>query len=313
MSEPVPTTTPAYHTLDRKPDRKPFIIDSHHHLWDVTSAHDYTWLRGLDGIDRSFLASDLQAALRESGVDAAILVQTIHSLDETRDFLRFAAETPEIAGVVGWVDLTSPQVAAQIADLKAGPHGEYLIGIRHLVHNEDDPNWLLQDSVYRGLQALADAGLTYDLLLRTRELPSAITVANDFPHLKFVIDHIAKPPIASGEREPWATHMREFAAMEHVSCKLSGMVTEADHAAWTPEDLKPYVATVWEIFGPDRLMYGSDWPVCLLAAEYREVIGALRTVLDELGVLDAATEAPIFARTAARWYGLDLEALRDRP
>lgn len=291
--------------------RKPFVIDSHHHLWDVTSAHDYAWLRGLDAIDRSFLATDLQAALRESGVDAAILVQTIHSLDETRDFLRYAAETPEIAGVVGWVDLTSPQVASQIADLKAGPHGEYLVGIRHLVHNEADPDWLLQESVQQGLHALADAGLTYDLLLRPRELPSAITVARDFPHLKFVVDHIAKPPIASGQLEPWASQMREFAALEHVSCKLSGMVTEANLVSWTPDDLKPYIETVWEIFGPDRLMYGSDWPVCLLAAEYRDVIGALRTVLDDLGVLNETTEASVFAGTAARWYGLDLEKLRD--
>jgi L-fuconolactonase len=286
---------------------RPFVIDSHHHLWDTASDHDYTWLRGLDPIDKPFLAPDLQKVLAESGVDAAVLVQTIHSLDETHDFLRFAAETPEIVGVVGWVDLASPQVASQIADLKASPHGEYLVGIRHLVHNEERPDWLLQDSVQQGLQALADAGLTYDLLLRPREMESAITVARDFPHLKMVIDHIAKPPIASGELEPWASRLREFAPLEHVACKLSGMVTEADHATWTPEDLKPYVATAWEIFGPDRLMYGSDWPVCLLAAEYREVIGALRTVLDDLGVLDEASEAAVFAGTAAHWYGLNLD------
>jgi len=295
---------------DQPTRTKPLIIDSHHHLWDPAGPHDTAWLRGLDRIDRPFLAADLQAVLRESGVDAAVLVQTIHSLDETRDYLRIASETPEIIGVVGWVDLTSAQVASQIADLQAGPHGEYLVGIRHLVHNEENPDWLMQESVQNGLQALADAGLTYDLLLRPREMDSAITVARDFPHLKMVIDHIAKPPIASGELEPWASKLREFAGLEHVACKLSGMVTEADHDSWTPEDLKPYIATAWEIFGPDRLMYGSDWPVCLLAAEYREVIGALRTVLDELGVLDEATEASLFAGTAARWYGLDLARLR---
>lgn len=290
---------------------KPLVIDSHHHLWDTASGHDYAWLRGLEPIDRPFGASDLQAVLRESGVDAAVLVQTIHSIDETLDFLRIASETPEIVGVVGWVDLASPQVASQIADLKASPHGDYLVGIRHLVHDEPDPDWLLREPVQNGLQALADAGLTYDLLLRPREMESAITVARDFPHLKMVVDHIAKPPIAGGELEPWASRLREFAPLEHVACKLSGMVTEADHASWTPEDLKPYVATAWEIFGPGRLMYGSDWPVCLLAAEYREVIGALRTVLNDLGVLDEAAEASVFAGTAARWYGLDLDALNN--
>lgn len=288
-----------------QPRSQPLVIDSHHHLWD-TSRRTFEWLANLPQINKPFLPEDMRPLLKAAGVDATVLVQTITDLDETREFLQFAANTDFIAGVVGWADLTAPDIDVILEDLKRGPNGQYLVGIRHLVHDEDNPDWLLREDVQHGLDALANAGLVFDVLVRPRELPSAITIARDFPHLKMVIDHIAKPPIASGELEPWASQMREFAALEHVACKLSGMVTEADHEHWTPEDLKPFVSTVVEIFGPDRLMYGSDWPVCLLAASYTEVIGALRTVLTELDVLTPDSEAAIFGNTAIRWYGLDL-------
>ncbi|HEU0164775.1 MAG TPA: amidohydrolase family protein [Thermomicrobiales bacterium] len=288
---------------------QPVVIDSHHHLWDTTK-RTFGWLQDLPAINRPFLPEDMRPLLAAAGVDATVLVQTIEDLDETREFLQFAADTDFIAGVVGWADLTDPAISDTLRTLKDGPNGQYLVGIRHLVHNEEEPDWLLRAEVQHGLNALADAGLVYDLLVRPRELPSAITVARDFPHLKMVVDHIAKPPIASGELEPWASLMREFAALEHVACKLSGMVTEADPVSWTIDDLKPYVSTVVEIFGPDRMMYGSDWPVCLLAADYQQVIGAARTTLDELGVLTPASEAAIFGNTAAHWYGLDLSPYR---
>lgn len=288
-----------------QPRSQPLVIDSHHHLWD-TSRRTFEWLANLPQINKPFLPEDMRPLLKAAGVDATVLVQTITDLDETREFLQFAANTDFIAGVVGWADLTAPDIDVILEDLKRDPNGQYLVGIRHLVHDEDNPDWLLREDVQHGLDALANAGLVFDVLVRPRELPSAITIARDFPHLKMVIDHIAKPPIASGELEPWASQMREFAALEHVACKLSGMVTEADHEHWTPEDLKPFVSTVVEIFGPDRLMYGSDWPVCLLAASYTEVIGALRTVLTELDVLTPDSEAAIFGNTAIRWYGLDL-------
>jgi len=284
---------------------RPLVIDSHHHLWD-TSKRAFGWLANLPQINKPFLPEDMRPLLKAAGVDATILVQTITDLDETQEFLQFAADTDFIAGVVGWADLTAPDIDEILAGLQRGPNGHYLVGIRHLVHDEDDPDWLLREDVQHGLDALANAGLVFDVLVRPRELPSAITIARDFPHLKMVIDHIAKPPIASGELEPWASQMREFAALEHVACKLSGMVTEADHEHWTPGDLKPFVSTVVEIFGPDRLMYGSDWPVCLLAADYVEVIDALRTVLRELDVLTPDSKAAIFGNTAIRWYGLDL-------
>jgi L-fuconolactonase len=210
-----------------------------------------------------------------------------------------------VAGVVGWVDMTDHQAAGLLNELRAGENGNYLVGIRHQVHDEEDEDWLLQESVQANLEALAIHGLVYDLLVKTRELPAAITTARDFPHLRFVVDHIAKPPIASGQIDEWSTLMHEFAGHEHVACKLSGLVTEANQDSWTVEDLKPYVSTVYEIFGPDRLMFGSDWPVCTLAASYDQVVDALRETLTSLGVLDEVTDAAIFGATAIHWYSLD--------
>ena len=286
-------------------DQPVYRIDSHHHVWDP-ARRDYPWMAGLDAIERPFTASDLKPLLEANGFHGSVLVQTVSDVDETREFLELAAETPFILGVVGWVDLDELDVAASIQNLQAGKGGEYLVGIRHQVHDEDDPDWLLREEVQRGLEAVAEAELAYDLLVRPRELPAAITVARDFPHIRFVVDHIAKPPIASGEMEPWSELMHEFAGLENVACKLSGMVTEASHDGWTVEDLKPYVRTVLEVFGPERMMFGSDWPVCLLAASYDEVVQAARQVLSDLDVLTPEAERAIFGDTAIRWYGLDV-------
>jgi L-fuconolactonase len=285
-----------------------YRIDSHHHLWDPAK-RDYPWMRGLDAIYRPFTVDDLGPLLAANGIDGTVLVQTVSDLDETRDFLATAARTAFIAGVVGWADLEKLDLAADLDALRAGDGGERLVGIRHQVHDEDDPDWLLREEVQRGLEVLADRHLVYDLLVRPRELPAAITAARDFPHLRFVVDHIGKPPIATGELEPWASLMGEFAGLENVACKLSGMVTEADTETWQPADLVPYVRTAVEIFGPDRLMWGSDWPVCLLAADYARVLDATRQVLGELDVLSDAAERAIFGETAVRWYSLDTSRL----
>lgn len=278
-------------------------IDSHHHLWDP-AGRAYPWLAGLDAIQRRFGVEDLLPLLAANDLDGSVLVQTVSDVDETRDFLKTAAATPEIFGVVGWVDLTDSNVGPTIQDLREGDGGAFLVGIRHQVHDEQNPDWLLHEDVQRGLEAIATADLVYDLLVRPRELPAAITVARDFPHLRFVVDHIAKPPIASGELEPWSELMHEFSGLDNVACKLSGMVTEADHDHWSPDDLLPYIRTVVEVFGPDRLMFGSDWPVCLLAASYDEVIQATRSVLAELDALTPEADAAIFGGTATRWYRL---------
>jgi L-fucono-1,5-lactonase len=277
------------------------IVDAHHHVWDPGRA-DYPWLtEELASIRRPFTPDDLAPLLATTGVDATVLVQTRSSLDETREFLTTAASTPFIRGVVGWVDLADPGVNDSIAALRAGPGGERLVGIRHQVHDEPDPDWLLRDDVGRGIRAVRDAGLVYDLLVRPRELPAALALVRREPETRFVIDHIAKPPIRTGALQPWADRIAPFATLEHVACKVSGMVTEADWQRWRPADFSPYVDHVLDVFGPRRLLFGSDWPVCLLAASYDQVIGLAR---ETLGGLSEDETAAVFGGTATEVYRL---------
>jgi L-fuconolactonase len=276
-------------------------VDAHHHFWDPATA-DYPWLTDdLAPIRRAFGPTDLAPLLRESRIDQTVVVQTRSSHDETRDFLATAAAHPFIAGVVGWVDLTEPSVGDDLTALRAGPGGDRLVGIRHQVQDEPDPEWLGRADVRRGLGEVASAGLAYDLLVRTRELPAAIDAAAALPGLRFVLDHAAKPPIASRVREPWTTLIRRLARLENVSCKLSGLVTEADWATWKPDHLRPYVETVLEAFGPARVMFGSDWPVCLLAASYERVVETATELTREL---TATERARVFGGTAIETYEL---------
>jgi L-fuconolactonase len=279
------------------------IVDAHHHFWDPATA-DYPWLTDeLAVIRRRFTPADVAPELAAAGVAATVLVQTRSSQGETAEFLALAAATPFIRGVVGWVDLTAPAVPDAIAALRAGPGGERLAGIRHQVHDEPDPAWLLREDVIRGLRAVAAAGLAYDLLLRPRELPAALALARRLPDVRFVIDHLAKPSIASGAAaiEPWRALIAPFAELEHVACKVSGLVTEADWSSWSPADLQPFVDVALDTFGPRRLMFGSDWPVCLLAATYGQVVDATRATLNGL---TATERAAVMGDTATRIYGL---------
>jgi L-fuconolactonase len=277
------------------------IVDAHHHFWDPATA-DYPWLTDeLAVIRRAFGPDDLAPLLRSTGVEASVLVQTRSSLEETVDFLAIASRTPWIRGVVGWVDLTDPAIDEALARLQEGAGGEQLVGIRHQAHDEPDPDWLVRDDVVRGIEAVGRAGLVYDLLVRPRELPAALALARRLPDVRFVADHIAKPPIASAALEPWASGMAAFRELEHVACKLSGMVTEADWSTWTPADLQPYVDHVLDVFGPERLLFGSDWPVCLLAATYEQVVAAARYALARL---TDEERAAVLGATAARIYGL---------
>ena len=234
-------------------------------------------------------------------MDATVVVQARHDLAETRELLATAAVTPFIAGVVGWVDLTADDVAGTIDALRAGPGGDRLVGIRHQVHDEPDAAWLVRRDVRRGLAAVEAAGLAYDLLVRPREFPAARAVVEDLPDLQFVVDHLAKPPLRGGETEPWAAGLRSFGARPNVWCKLSGLVTEADWATWTVGDLAPFVEAALSAFGPDRLLFGSDWPVCLLAASYQDVIGAARELTASLG---PSERAAVFGGTARSVYRL---------
>jgi L-fuconolactonase len=276
-------------------------VDAHHHFWDPATA-DYPWLTDdLAAIRRAFGPADLAPLLAESGIDLTVLVQTRATLDETREFLATAAAHPFIAGVVGWIDLTGASIRDDLASLRAGPGGDRLVGIRHQVHDEPDPAWLARADVRRGLREVASAGLVYDLLVRARELPAAIDAAVALPELRFVLDHAAKPAIVSHVREPWSKLIRHLAGLANVSCKLSGLVTEADWATWQPDELRPYVETVLEAFGPSRLMFGSDWPVCLLAASYERVVDTATELTAELAVTE---QARVFGGTAIETYGL---------
>jgi len=284
------------------------VIDAHHHFWDPAKA-SYPWMTdALAPIRRRFGPEDLEPLLAPNGVDRTVLVQTRSSLDETRELLATAAQHEFIAGVVGWVDLTA-DVPKQIASLQAGAGGKKLVGIRHQVHDEADPEWLGKKDVRRGIAAVGKADLAYDILVRTRELPAALALVKALGDMRFVIDHIAKPPIASGETADWAARMKPLAALPNVVVKLSGMVTEADWRRWTVRDITPYVQRVLEWFGPERCMFGSDWPVCLVAASYARVIDVCGQAI---GDLPPAERERIFGGNAAELYRLPVPATADR-
>jgi len=279
------------------------VVDAHHHLLDPART-EYPWLTpDHAAIDRRFGPEDLAPELAAAGIDRTILVQTVSSLDETREFLSTALTVRFIAGVVGWVDLTDPAASEVIRGFRAGPGGGGLVGIRHQVHDEPDPDWLSRPDVRRGLQAVEAAGLAYDLLIRSRELPSALAVARERPGLRCVIDHLAKPPIRSGATEPWASLLRPFGELPNVWCKLSGLVTEAEPVTWRVDDLARFVDIALGIFGPTRLMFGSDWPACLLAASYGEVVSTARELTADLS---SAERDAIFGGAAERAYGLSV-------
>jgi L-fuconolactonase len=280
-------------------------IDAHHHFWDP-ARYVYPWMEGsiMDPVRKRFSPEDLQGELARSGIDGTVLVQTLSSLDESRELLETASRWEWVRGVVGWVDLAAADVADQLDELGASPGGDRLVGVRHQVHDEDDPRWLCRAEVRRGLATLASRGLTYDLLLKAREIPAATETAQALPELSFVVDHIAKPRIVDGRDPAWEAGMPGLAALANVQVKLSGMVTEADWTSWRPEDLQPFVSRVVDLFGTQRLMFGSDWPVCLLAASsYQEVVVALQQAL---GDLSEDESRQLFGANAERFYGLTL-------
>jgi L-fuconolactonase len=281
---------------------QPTLVDAHHHFWDL-SVRDQEWITGpeMAPIRRDFGPADLEAEARAAGVTATVLVQTISVPQETPEFLALAHDSDLVAGVVGWTDLTDPAVADRLAELRELPGGDKLVAIRHQIQGEPDPEWILRPAVRRGLSAVAAAGLAYDLVVLPHQLPAAARAADLLPGLTFVLDHLGKPPVAAGGIEPWAHHVSRLAERPNTVCKLSGLVTEADWAAWTVEGLRPYADTVLGAFGPGRLMFGSDWPVSTLAATYAEVLAAARALT---GSLAEDERAEVFGGTARRVYGL---------
>jgi L-fuconolactonase len=275
------------------------IVDAHHHLWDL-SVRDQDWITDppMGVIRRSFLEPDFVAAA--PSVSASVLVQTVCVPEETPEFLAVAASSDMVAAVVGWTDLTSPAVADALTELVGGADGSWLRGIRHQVQGEPDPEWLCRKDVWNGLTAVGTHGLVYELLTLPRQLPAARRTVAALPNVPFVVDHCSKPAIGSDPGE-WAELVRSLAAHENVTCKLSGLVTEADWTSWDVAQLRPYFEVVLDAFGADRLMFGSDWPVCLLAATYEEWLGAARELVSELS---PGEQASIFADTAHRVYAL---------
>ncbi|WP_406089590.1 amidohydrolase family protein [Streptomyces sp. NBC_01013] len=281
---------------------RPRIVDAHHHVWDL-SVRDQDWITGeeLAPLRRDFGLADLEPEARANGVCATVLVQTVTVPEETPEFLALADGSDLVAGVVGWTDLTAPDIADTLAALRELPGGDRLVSLRHQVQGESDPRWLLRADVQRALAAVADTGLAYDLVVQPHQLPAAVRAAELLPGLTFVLDHAGKPPIATGLTHPWADDLRALAALPNTVCKLSGLVTEADPHDWTVKDLRPYTDTILDAFGPGRLMFGSDWPVCRLAATYTEVV---ETAIVLLGSLADDERGAVLATTAERVYGL---------
>ena len=279
------------------------IVDSHHHFWDRTlTKFDYSWQEneGLEKICKSFLPADLRPMIDRAGVDKTVFVQTQHDVEENRWVLELAEQNDWIAGVVGWVDLASPDCEAQVEEFKAHPK---FVGVRHVIQDVPNDDFIIQDDVLRGLGVLEKHNIPFDLLFYVKHLKHAATVAKRFPELRLVINHLAKPVIKESRTEGCQEHFVEAAKHENVYCKLSGMVTEADWENWKADDLKPYVDIALENFGPDRCMFGSDWPVCELAATYQQTFDAL---LHCIGGLSESEREKILGLNAIEFYSLNV-------
>jgi L-fuconolactonase len=273
-------------------------IDAHHHLWRYTPA-EYGWIdETMGALQRDFLPADLKAAMATVGIDGTIAVQARQTLEETRWLLDLADANAEIRGVVGWAPIAGEDFPACMEEFDGR---EKLKGLRHVIQGEKDEHYILREDFNSGIRTLVGSGLVYEILIYERHLADTIYFVDDHPEQVFVLDHIAKPQIAAGVMEPWAGQMRELALRENVWCKVSGLVTEAKWDAWSPETLKPYLDVAVEAFGPERVMAGSDWPVCLVACGYTQWWQVLR---DYFAGFSEAERASIFGGTATSVYGL---------
>jgi len=291
-------------SIEPEAGQTPVVVDAHHHLWSDPAA--YPWLAGpgLEVLRRPFAPDDLLAETAAAGVAATVLVEGGRErYDEVPEHLALAAATERIAGVVAWADLADRRLGDALERYRHLDGGDLLVGVRSQVQGNPDPDALDRPELRRGLAAVAAAGLAFDLVLRVDQLPAAARAAAALPELRFVLDHLGKPRISAGPDGlgAWRAPFADLAQAPNVTCKLSGMVTEADLRHWTVDDLRPFVEAAVAAFGPRRLMFGSDWPVCLLAASYAEVLGALRACLPPLPASDLAE---VLGGTARRTYGL---------
>lgn len=277
------------------------IIDAHHHLWKFNT-QDYGWMdNSMTILQSDYLPDDLEAELKSSGVSGTVVVQARQSLEETRWLLEQADQYSFILGVVGWFDLRSSGLKNQLEELAANPK---LVGVRHVIHDEEDDDFMLRSDFMQGIAQLGAYDLSYDLLLQPIHLKRAIKLVKTFPKQRFVLDHLGKPLIKAGLMQPWRSDIARLASHPNVWCKLSGMVTEADHKQWQYKDLLPYMEVILESFGPEWVMLGSDWPVCRLAAGYSEVMKIVQQFIETLNPRD---QEKILYQNAIDFYQLKIE------
>ena len=280
------------------------IVDSHHHFWSP-HPYKYPWMTSeFAPINRKFVQADLDKEMSRHEVAGSVVVQTYSSLGETLQFLELAASTPSLLGVVGWFDMLDPDIGETMDTVLRSDHGKFLVGVRHQVHDEEDAKWLERDDVLHALGQITQRDICFDLLIRPRELASALVVARRFPELTFVVDHIAKPEIKNRMWSPWAEGMASLAELPNVYCKLSGVITEANWHSWILDEVRPYVAHCIDLFGPQRCMFGSDWPVCLLAGKYSDTLEVVRNAASDLSEDE---RDQILSRAAIEAYRLKVE------
>ena len=279
-------------------------IDSHFHVWDL-SVRPQDWMvgEGLDKIKRSFNMDDLRAASAGTGIEKAVLVQTVMKYVETPEFLELAADDSLISGVVGWIEIGAPDAIAHLEEYESLRGHEYLVGIREVAHDLPDPDFLARPQVIKNVKELGKRGYAYDLLTKTPHMRAAIELVKAAPETQFVVDHISKPYIADGVLEPWSTLIQELAQLPNTICKVSGLVTEAKWDSWKRSDFTPYIDLLLEHFGPSRLMFGSDWPVALLAGSYKEVLSLAEELTSQLSTSE---KEDFWSGTAKRAYKLTL-------
>jgi L-fuconolactonase len=275
-----------------------FKIDAHHHLWKF-DPKEYGWIdENMQALRRDFLPADLHAVLTAAGITASVAVQARQTVEETRWLLELAGQNDFMKGVVGWVPLADPKAGAVIDEFAANPK---LRGVRHVLQDEPDENHILRADFNRGIRELARHKLTYDILIFERHLPQTIRFVDQYPKQIFVVDHLAKPRVKYKAISPWREHMQELAKRDNVYCKISGLATEADHKNWTEAQLDPYIDAVLSAFGPRRVMFGSDWPVCLLAVSYGRWVDIAGRATAKLSTHE---QQRFWSGTAVEAYGL---------
>jgi L-fuconolactonase len=277
-------------------------IDSHHHVWDL-SVRPQTWMKGdeLKPISRSILMDELEPELEKAKIDFTVIVQTVPTPDETPEFLDLSLTHPKICAVVGWLDLESTDIRPQLDQYLSHPGGKNLVSIRDIAQDKPDPNWFLREDVIKNIHRIAEYGLTFDILTKPPQLAAAVEMVKQSPHNTFVLDHISKPYIAKNEMQPWADQISEIASHENVFVKVSGLFTEADWHNWNHQTFAPYLDHILNTFTPARMMFGSDWPVCLLAATYADTINLMEEFVKEFSVSE---QESFWANNARRAYKL---------